>query len=313
MKNTIKYLVILSLFMASCGNKKKEEEQKKLDAKNQVITEVVGVGRIEPEAEIIQLSTENGGIIYKILKQENDSVKAGETIAVLDNAIENAELNQAKSKLQTLTKQLNIDQANINEAKSKLANAQTNANRLRNLFNQGAETKQVLDNAETETKNLTANLERQQSQMQYSKSQVNEQSAAIKFANTKIEQKKIKSPVNGIILEWKKNLGEGVAIQEVVAQISPSGKIIVVTEIDELFADKIQINQTAIIRKFGDSIAIASGKIFFVSDFLKKKSLFTEQSGEAEDRRVRLIKIELENPKNLLLNSRVETVINLKK
>jgi multidrug efflux pump subunit AcrA (membrane-fusion protein) len=313
MKNSIKNLIILSLFIASCGDKKKDEEQKILEAKNNVITEVVGVGRIEPESEIIQLSTENSGVIAKIFKQENDSVKAGETIAILDNDIENAELNQAKSKVQTFTRQLNIDQASIKEAKSKLNNAQTNANRLRSLFNQGAETKQVLDNAETETRNLAANLEKQQSQLQYSKSQISEQSAAIQLANAKINQKKIKSPVNGTILEWKKNIGEGVANQEIVAQISPRGRIIVVSEIDELFADKIQINQKVIIRKYGDSIPIAKGKIFFASDFLKKKSLFTEQSGEAEDRRVRLIKIELENPKNLLLNSRVETVINLKK
>ena len=108
MKKLNTYLIVLSLIMASCGNKKKEEEQKILEAKNKVITEVVGVGRIEPEREIIQLSTENSGIIAIILKQENDSVKAGETIAILDTALENAELNQAKSKLQTFKKQLQV-------------------------------------------------------------------------------------------------------------------------------------------------------------------------------------------------------------
>lgn len=314
MKKFFNCLVIIMILLSACNNKKKKEAEikKNIEIKNKPITEVIGIGRIEPEFEIIQLSSENSGIITRRFKKENDIVKEGETIATLDNAIENAELVQATSKLQTFNKQLNIDQENINEVKSKLANAISTFNRLKNLYSQGAETKQAVDNAETETKILTANLNRQQSQLLYSKSQLNEQVSNIKFSNAKIGQKKIKSPVNGKILEWKKNVGEGVIGQEVVAQISPAGKIIVVAEIDELFANKIQINQNAIIRNFGDSIPIAQGKIFFVSNFLKNKSLFTELSGEAEDRRVRLIKIELKNPQSLLLNSRVETVINSK-
>ena len=51
---------------------------------------------------------------------------------------------------------------------------------------------------------------------------------------------------------------------------------------------------------------------YFTSSFLKKKSLFTDQTGEKEDRRVRTIKISLDKSEGLLLNARVECVIDLK-
>ena len=49
----------------------------------------------------------------------------------------------------------------------------------------------------------------------------------------------------------------------------------------------------------------------FTASFLKKKSLFTDQAGEKEDRRVRQIKIGLDHPEQLLLNARVECVIDI--
>jgi hypothetical protein len=45
---------------------------------------------------------------------------------------------------------------------------------------------------------------------------------------------------------------------------------------------------------------------------LKKKSLFSDAVGDAEDRRVREVKILIEKGEGLLFNSRMEAVIDLK-
>jgi hypothetical protein len=42
-------------------------------------------------------------------------------------------------------------------------------------------------------------------------------------------------------------------------------------------------------RNVGSLDTLSTGTIYFTSSFLKKKSLFTDQSGEKEDRRVRTI------------------------
>jgi hypothetical protein len=56
---------------------------------------------------------------------------------------------------------------------------------------------------------------------------------------------------------------------------------------------------------------LSTGTVYFTYSFLKKKSLFTDQSGEKEDRRVRTVKILLDQPENLLLNARIECVIDI--
>jgi hypothetical protein len=124
-------------------------------------------------------------------------------------------------------------------------------------------------------------------------------------------QKIISSPVNGKILELSVLIGGPVSIQQSLAQINPEGKTIAICEIDELNAEKVAVGQKGWIRNVGSSDTLSTGKIYFTSSFLKKKSLFTDQSGEKEDRRVMTIKMMLDQPGKLLLNSRVECVIDL--
>jgi hypothetical protein len=123
---------------------------------------------------------------------------------------------------------------------------------------------------------------------------------------------KIIAPCNGKVLEWKIQPGEGIASQQTIAQIAPSGNTIVEGEIDESMALKAKIGQLVEVNYLGSKDVIAKGKIYFLSEYLRKKSMFSEQSGEAEDRRVRIVKVMLENPQGLLFNAKVEVKISTK-
>jgi len=69
--------------------------------------------------------------------------------------------------------------------------------------------------------------------------------------------------------------------------------------------------QKAWIRNMGSLDTLTTGTVYFTASFMKKKSLFTDQAGEKEDRRVREIKILLDQPAKLLLNARIECVIDI--
>jgi hypothetical protein len=84
-----------------------------------------------------------------------------------------------------------------------------------------------------------------------------------------------------------------------------------VCEIDEMYAGKIAVGQKGWIRNVGSIDTLSTGTVYFTYSFLKKKSLFTDQSGEKEDRRVRTIKMMLDQPEKLLLNARIECVIDI--
>lgn len=277
------------------------------------IQQVVGVGKIEPENEIIQLSAELGGVVEHIFKSENDTVNKGDIIVELKHSVEDANIIELKGASEVQNAQIKVDENAINESQIRFANSSVELKRLKSLFEKGAETQQVIDNATTEMQSFQATLKKLQSIVEVSKMKRKESKAQVFKAEVLLQQKFIKAPVNGIILELNIQKGNYIDNKQIVAQLNPEGKTIAVCEIDELFANKIKIGQVAIIRNSGALDTLTSGKVYFVGSFLKQKSLFTDQPGEKEDRRVREIKILLDNPTSILLNSRVECVISISK
>ena len=306
------YALILVLFYISCNteNKKKAvaDEKAKLEISN---SRVVGVGMIVPEMDIVQLSSPVNGIVKKILKYENDSVSAGTPILELDHQLEDAKVKQLGSEVVTQAAQIKGDEASIGEFEAKSENAVTELLRMQRLLAKGAETQQAVDDATTGLKSFQSNLKRLQAGADVSKSRLNETKDALHLAQLERDQKIIISPVNGRILELTVLPGGSVDTQKSFAQISPEGKIIAVCEIDEMFAGKIAVGQKGRIRNVGSLDTLSTGTVFFAYSFLKKKSLFTDQSGEKEDRRVRTIKMSLDQPEKLLLNARIECVIDI--
>ncbi len=306
------YVLILFLFFLSCNNadKKKEAaaEKVKLEKAN---NKVVGVGMIVPENDIVQLSSPVNGIVTKILKSENDSVGIGTHVLELDHQLEDAKVKQLIKEVATQAAQIKGDEASVGEYEAKYENANSELQRLQRLLSKGAETQQTVDDANTSLKSFQSNLKRLQASAEVSKSRLNETKAALNVAQLERDQKIICSPVNGRILELTVLNGGSVNTQQSFAQISPEGKTIAVCEIDEMYAGKIAVGQKGWIRNVGSIDTLSTGTVYFTYSFLKKKSLFTDQSGEKEDRRVRTIKMMLDQTEKLLLNARIECVIDI--
>jgi len=305
-------IVPLACLLIAC--KSKEADKVETISKPLVdVQQVVGIGRIEPENEIIQLSAEVGGIVQKIYKNENERVQAGDIIFELKHTIEDANTSQLKSGVAIQEAQIKVDESAIKELQIKYANSNVSLQRLKNLLAKGAETQQVVDNATAEMQSFQANIQKLQATVQVSKMKWKETKAEVAVAEAKSKQKFITAPVNGILLELNIQIGNSIDSKQIIAQLNPGGKTIAVCEIDELFANKIQIGQAAVIRNFGAIDTLSTGKVYFAESFLKKKSLFTDQAGEKEDRRVRKIKIVLDKPTTILLNSRIECVVFISK
>ena len=306
---------LLSIFLisilTSCNNKSAKNKLEIENNKQIAVRQIVGIGKIIPEGDIIQLSSPVNGIVQKIDKREDEPVSIGTVILELAHDLEDAKILQLKGELNTQTAQINVDAASVEEYEAKVSNAKSELQRLQNLLLKGAETQQTVDDATTNLKSLNANLTRLVASVSVSKSRLQETKAALKTAQLERDQKIIKSPINGKILELTVLIGGSVSLQESFGQISPEGKTIAICEIDELNAEKIVVEQKGWIRNVGSSDTLSTGTVYFVFSFLKKKSLFTDQSGEKEDRRVRTIKMMLDHPDKLLLNARVECVIDI--
>jgi multidrug resistance efflux pump len=305
-------LLLLSSIFSSCNNSKLKEKTAADNVKDAgTVNQVVGIGKVGPESDIVQLSAPVNGIVQKILKKENDSVSTGMPILELAHQLEDGKVRQLITEVNTQANQIKVDEASVGEYEAKYNNAVSEVQRLQRLLAKGAETQQVVDDANTAVKSYQSNLKRLQASVAVSKSKLEQTKAALHVAEIERDQKIITSPVNGKLLELSTLIGSSIDTRQSFAQISPVGKTIAVCEIDELYADKVSVGQKAWIRNVGSQDTLSTGTVYVAFSFLQKKSLFTDQSGEKEDRRVRTIKIMLDQPDRLLLNARVECVVDI--
>lgn len=306
------YLIFLVfLILGSCNKKEEENLEKNTQHKEAVPTEIVGLGRIEPEAEIVPLATEIGGIVVKVNKKENDLIAKGDLILELNHAVQDAKIKQIKSRIATQKIEINIAQSNLKEQKINLSNKQLELQRLKNLYSKGAETKQNVDNLETETKIYQTNIEQLQLQVGATAARLQEIEQELQVLNKELEHYFVTALSDGQIMTMNALKGAAIESHQAFADFIPKSKLVATCEIDELFADKIKEGQKATIRQIGSNTTIGSGVVIFTSSALKRKSLFSEKSGDQEDRRVREIKILLDNQTQYLINARIECVIQI--
>ncbi|HLO81218.1 MAG TPA: efflux RND transporter periplasmic adaptor subunit [Chitinophagaceae bacterium] len=301
------------LLIIACGSKK--EEPGATAAKDSLIVpdvqQVAGIGRIEPEAGLIELSSDQAGLIKKILFKEGDTVKTGQVLLLLDNSVQVSQVADAGSRLQTEKAQLDVAKANMDDAAVNLRKAEQDLEKTRRLVERNAETKQKMEDAEADVKNKQIALETQKANFRVAEKRIAEIQTQINTAKTTASRYSVSAPTNGLILELISRPGEAITAGQAFAQLAPAGRITALCEIDELFADKIRNGQTAFVRYKGYADTVSSGTVIYTAPYLKKKSLFSDQVGEKEDRRVREVRILL-NKQDLLINRQVECVINLK-
>jgi HlyD family secretion protein len=89
-----------AVVLFSCGGKKEDATNKNnIDSMN--VREVVGVANIEPIDRILSITSEVSGVVQTIKVTINQEVKKGDILYILNNDLEQAQLNQAQSKLAT--------------------------------------------------------------------------------------------------------------------------------------------------------------------------------------------------------------------
>jgi multidrug resistance efflux pump len=312
------YLLIMPLIITACGGSKENKEKtgmisQSVNSAMVVVSEVVGVGKVEPEKEIISLAASTGGVVKEIYRNDGDSIRKNEPLVRLDDELELIRVSQLKSQYNSQKSQEDIDVLTLRESEARFSNKKKLLESVRTLTLKGAETKQTLDDLETEVTTLSLNVEKDSASVKLSASRLRELAEQVRYAEAEAAKKVLRSPYDGILLDLKIEKGSAVNQFATYAEIAPSGPITVRTEVDELFAGRLIQGLDADIRFVGSDSVVARGKVIFLSPYLKKKSLFSQKANEQEDRLVREVIIKLEGKNELILNSKVESVIKLKK
>lgn len=320
MNRTLQIIFILtSMYLIGCKSSKHQnsgiadtsalsDTARSLTTNNRIL----GVARIEPEDGLLDLVAGTTGKIIKVWIKENQLLHEGQPMLTIDVALENAQLVQAQSKIATQQASIAAGKANVEALKVSHKNALDNYNRNLQLLAGKAQTQEIVDNSKSTVDKLVKDIEVAEANQLQTTRRLTELEADIHYYKTVINQKKIQAPFDGKVLKVLVKAGDYVNSDTKVAEYAPAGNYIAKTEVDELFAEKIQIGQKAEILSQSTGEKLAEGTVSFAADYLKTKSLFKDQSTEQEDRRVREVHVKLADDKKPLIGSRVDCLIYLK-
>jgi len=275
------------------------------------IDRVVGIGLIVPESLVSGLAARRSGKVIMIYRNIGDHVTAGEPIVQLDDSDEQIALKKLLQEKKTRSYQVSVAEADLDNVKSQLDYNQSRLETTRSLFEKGAETEENTEALENEVNTLKASSRLKEANLEVARSQLNELDIEIRKAREDLEKMVIRAPSDGQILQIDAVKYSYIVQNEVAATFAPDGPVVARCEIDEMFAGRIQLGQSAELRRVGFSEVIATGKVTEMSPTLSKKSLFTESPTDQQDRRVRDVRIRIDDPAGLLFNSRVECAIHV--
>ncbi|NQT81608.1 efflux RND transporter periplasmic adaptor subunit, partial [bacterium] len=157
--------------------------------------------------------------------EESDSVKKGQIIAVIDHENLEAQVNQAKAALTTANAQLK---------QAEVARAQTEKDlqRLRNLYEEGATSKQSLDKIETECQSLVQ-------QENVAKARVEQSQAGLNQAQIQLSECFISAPISGIISEKYLERGDMAMVTRPIFAIIDVDKVKVTADLSERYLGQV--------------------------------------------------------------------------
>jgi multidrug resistance efflux pump len=306
-------LVIALSGIIACGEADKPEANASntVDPKAVDVREVVGIGKVEPESEITNLAAPVGGVITGVFREDGDSTRSGEVLLQLDDAIEQARAGRNRAQISTQQAQVALEKTRIKDINVRLNNKRRQLQESQNLLSKGAETRNAVADLETEVRSLEGQLEERKASVRAAEQRIGELQQDLRLANSEIEQKKIRSPQQGTILDMQVSKGESISQYATYAEFAPAGRIIVRAEVDELFSDKVKPGQQVDIRYTGTAQTLARGEVISAGAYLKKKSLFSVKADDQEDRRVREVRIALPDSAKLTINTKVECIFKI--
>jgi len=307
-------LLLLSTVVCiySCAQKKSNNED--VLTSNDILQEVnkvIAIGKVTTENGVAIIASNSSGIVNKIAIKEGDTIRKGDILFTLNNELEHIDVALANINVSAVRNQIDITQKELDKATVTLSYLKDKYLTSKQLYEKQAETKENLLLDETNY------LQQQQvvngilGQLNLNKSQIKEKALSLEKSQFVANSFTITAPQSGVVTTLNLQLGQNVMPSESLGEIINLENLIIEAEVDELFADRVQDGQAVTFVNINTKQIIGEGTIVYTSPILMNKSILYETANEADDRRVRRIKIKPTKKQGLLVNSKIECQIKL--
>ena len=153
----------------------------------------------------VNVAPKVSGEVVEVLVTDNQPVKEGDLIARIETNDYEIKLAQAKARYERALLNQKNAKANYNAVKSKISLAKRDLDRYKELYKEGAVSKQELDNAQTNYDNVSANLTNAEEALisenndKVADAEINELKALKNQAELYLSYTNIYAPIDGIV------------------------------------------------------------------------------------------------------------------
>ena len=271
------------------------------------------------EAREVDVGTEIGGKVILVGVSEGDGVKAGSLLVELDATTLRLQVEQAEAALESSrakfaetasgARNAEIEQARasvekaravVEGAKRSLDMAETNLERVRALFDAGAVSQEVMDNAQNQYDQSRVNLDAAESSHAGARAQLDlvlqgakketlevlranatQAEKALKMAEANLTKARVLSPAEGVVASVNTSVGEMVNSGFPVATLVDLTDMWVEIYIPEKYLGKIGLGQEARVSILSFPDKSFGGRITYISP----EGEFTPEKANTEEER----------------------------
>jgi HlyD family secretion protein len=203
-------------------------------------------GTINPIVTVL-VGSQVSGTIAKLNADFNSYVHKGDVVALIDPALFQGALLEAKSDLENARANLVAARANLEKLKAALVQTKADYERAVGLLKGGVQSQQQLDLAKANYDSARAAVNAADANVTQAEAQAAQKEAAVKVAQTNLDYTVIRSPIDGTVVARNVDLGQTVAASfsaPTIFTIARDLKVMwVYTKTDESDVGDIQIGK----------------------------------------------------------------------
>lgn len=161
----------------------------------------------------VDVGSQLSGPISEMKADFNDRVKEGDLLAVIDRGPFEAKYASAAANLAIAKADVGLRQATLAKVQHQLSQYERDAERYRSLAPSGSASRMQLEQAETQYATAKDELAMAQAQLESAKGTVAQREAELRQADIDLTRTLIRSPINGVVIDRKMQLGQTVTAE----------------------------------------------------------------------------------------------------
>jgi HlyD family secretion protein len=270
-------------------------------------TSISATGTIE--ATEITLSAQSGGQINRILADEGQLVRAGDTLLIIDDTDWQYQLDQARGGYEMAEAQYRLAlkgarEEDIVQAEASFKNATDDLKRMEELYRAKSVSEKQLDDAKTRftvSQQIWEKTKRgsRREEIDAARARRDQAKGLLGSLQKKVSDCNVIAPTSGTITKRFVEQGELAGIGTALYRISDLSLMDITIYVTEVDLPKVQMNQKAFVNVDAFPDKNYEGKVVFISSIAE----FTPKNIQTKDERTKLVfsvKVKVPNPDGTL-------------